>query len=63
MGLEIKALEDYTFNELCNDITQEIHLGLIEGGGKGMKAAVHSGLCTILRWNEKQAAKQKGAKF
>ena len=58
----MKPLADYTFNEMCDDLTQEIHLGLIEGGGKGMKAAVHASLSTILRWREAQDKKEKEAK-
>lgn len=45
-------LEDMTFQELVDEATQEIHLGLLEAGGKGLRNAVFLWLSTTAQWRD-----------
>jgi hypothetical protein len=54
-----KELVDYTFEELVQGFTRDIHSGLLLGGGKGMESAVFMVLDTTLRWSKEQEKKIK----
>jgi hypothetical protein len=47
-------LEKMTFEELVAFSVQQIHLGLLEDGGKGLRTKVWLSLQTAIRWNELQ---------
>ncbi len=47
-----KQLKDTTFQELVDEATADIHMSLLEGGGKGMKASVHKWMSTIAQWRD-----------
>jgi len=52
-----KQLEDMSFEELVDYVTMRIHLGLLEGGGKGMKSTVHMWLSQTIVWSQGQKCK------
>jgi hypothetical protein len=56
---EGKKLEDMTYNELVEYVSQQLHSALLEGGGKSLKAAVHLWLGQAIVWNEYQGYKEK----
>ncbi len=39
-----------TFDELVEDVTRRVHLGLIEGGGKEMKSRIYMGMEQAIKW-------------
>lgn len=48
-----------TFNDLVDEATQRIHMGLLEGGGREMKSRVHVSLDQAIRWYiEQEKAKR-----
>lgn len=55
----MKRIEDMDWNELEDHLTQLIHAGLLEGGGKGLKSAVSFAMSLTLRWEEAQKEKSK----
>ncbi len=46
----MKEIEDMTFNELVDEATRNIHSGLLENGGKGMKDCVYMWLANTAIW-------------
>jgi|GEM_PF-6580468 len=47
-------LGEMTFDELVEMTTHRIHSGLLEGGGRGMKSAVHMWLQQAILWSQEQ---------
>lgn len=54
-----KLLKDWDFQELVEYSIQKIHLGLIEGGGKGMHSGVWETLITAMQWKDLQDKKEE----
>ncbi len=46
----MKDLNDYTFDELVDKFTQEIHGALLKGGGEEMRKQVYMTLGLSIRW-------------
>jgi len=47
-------LEDMTYEELVEHVTQRVHLALIEEGGKGMRRTIHLWLSQAILWSKAQ---------
>ena len=45
-----KRLEDMTFQELVEYATMQVHMALLEGGGKAMKASIHLWMGQAITW-------------
>lgn len=50
----MKLIEEMTWDELVDHLTQYIHSGLLEGGGKKMKDTVDYSMQLTLRWRQAQ---------
>lgn len=50
----MKMMEDMTWDELTEHLTQYIHSGLLEGGGKKMRDSVSCAMQLALRWRAAQ---------
>jgi len=46
--------DDMTYEELVDHITQQAHLGLLEGGGQGLKSAIYLWVGQAIQWGEAQ---------
>lgn len=61
-----KPLVEYTFEELVQGACRDIHNGLLESGGKGLKGAVWAAMATVVNWRQeldkKAALEDKQAK-
>ena len=51
-GGMVKAVKDWTFDELANEVTRRLHDALIRGGGKEMRAEFHLIYNIITQWQE-----------
>jgi hypothetical protein len=54
-----KKLEDMNFNELVDHVTQQVHLGLLEGGSKEMRSRIHLWLAHTIEWDRREQNKAK----
>lgn len=54
-----KKLEDMTFDELVEHTTEQVHFGLLEGGGKEMKARIHLWMAHAIAWDRMKEKKKK----
>lgn len=50
----MKHLEEFTWDELIDFNRISIHLGLLEGGGEGMKTAVSLAMMRSIEWSKIQ---------
>ena len=57
MTQDKKALP--TFEDIVDEATRQIHTALLEGGGKAMKAKVHTYLSYIIQWNQEYKTDDK----
>jgi hypothetical protein len=48
----MKEIKDYTFEELVDKLTQEIHLGLLKNGGDGFRSAIWRAMELVLWWGK-----------
>jgi hypothetical protein len=55
----MKNLEDLTFDELTDIAVQRIHLGLLEGGGNGLRGEVRLWLSQATVWTKHQETLKK----
>jgi hypothetical protein len=59
---EYREIKDLTFQELVDKCSVDIHSGLLEGGGKGLKSSVWLALNMAVQWRmaqEELAKKQQ----
>ena len=52
-------LQSLSFEELVNEATKSIHIGLIDGGGRVMKSTIHLWLTIAIKWSEEGKGKKK----
>ena len=57
-----KRLEDMTYDELVEHVTQQHHSALLREGGKGLRQSVHSWLWQAIQWDKGQKEKTKTKK-
>jgi hypothetical protein len=57
-----KKLEDMNFSELVDHVTQQVHLGLLEGGSKEMRSRIHLWLAHAIAWDRREQNKAKKGK-
>lgn len=55
----MKDLKDMSFDELASANAREIHSGLLEDGGKGLKASTVHAMMLTLQWGKLQPEKPK----
>ena len=58
----MKKLEDYTFEELRDEMAGRVMDGLLVSGGKGLKSELYLAMDMTLRWNGAVEEKLKLAK-
>lgn len=52
-----KKLVDMTFEELVDHVSRDLHSGLLEGGGKELKARVHLWIGQAIYWQHETVGK------
>jgi hypothetical protein len=55
----MKNEKDWTYNELVEEATREIHSALLEGGGRNMRSTVHMWLNQAILWDKRMEGKEK----
>ena len=57
---KIRFCEQFeTYDEMVTYVTQRVHLGLLEEGGKGLRSAIHRWLSEAIQIGIKQAENEK----
>jgi hypothetical protein len=48
---------DKSLEDMVDEAMMRIHLGLLEGGSKGMKSAIYGSFINLLAWKEMKKKK------